>query len=213
MHEAFGVKGKTVYAGAGSNLLDFIKKINRHGFRGMEKMAGIPGTVAGAIYGNAGAYGQEIKDNIFRVRIFDGEKIKWISKNKCKFGYRSSIFKKNPNFIVLSCKLKLKKENKEKIKERTREILDHRKSHHPFNPSAGSIFKNFKHVRARDLIEKAGLKGKQIGEAQISQLHANFIVNCGGAKAKDVLKLINLAKKEVKNKFGIKLEEEIQKIS
>src|SRR3989344_2715767 len=205
-----------IIAEAGVSLAKLVNTAANAGLSGLEWVSGIPGaTLGGAVRGNAGAFDSEMKDIVMMVKALDARnlKIKNFNNKKCQFSYRSSIFKKNPNFIVLSCKLKLKKENKEKIKERTREILDHRKSHHPFNPSAGSIFKNFKHVRARDLIEKAGLKGKQIGEAQISQLHANFIVNCGGAKAKDVLKLINLAKKEVKNKFGIKLEEEIQKIS
>src|SRR3989338_9262782 len=105
--KAFGVKGKTVYAGAGSNLLDFIKKINRHGFRGMEKMAGIPGTVAGAIYGNAGAYGQEIKDSVSRVKIFDSEEFKWIKKGDCEFGYRTSVFKEKKDWIIVGAEFHL----------------------------------------------------------------------------------------------------------
>ena len=91
----FKNSGGRVYVGAGNNLLAFIKQINKLGLGGMEKMAGIPGTIAGAIYGNAGAYGQEINKNLLRVKIWDGKKIRWMTKAECKFGYRRSIFKEN----------------------------------------------------------------------------------------------------------------------
>src|SRR3989344_1041587 len=97
----FKKSGRRVYVGAGNNLLDFIKKINGLGLAGMEKMAGIPGTIAGAIYGNAGAYGTEIRENITRVKIFDGEKFRWIKNSECRFGYRTSGFKKNKDWIIV----------------------------------------------------------------------------------------------------------------
>lgn len=182
--------------------------------RGLEWAAGIPGTIAGAIRGNAGAFGKSMQDAVKTVEVFDAktQKIKIFKNKDCKFSYRNSIFKKNPNLIILSAKIKTKKAhcshtgNSKKI----REYLNYRKARHPQEPSAGSIFKNFPDIPAAKLITQCGLLGKKIGQAQISTKHPNFIINLGGAKAKDVLRLINFAKRKVKNKFGKKLEEEIQ---
>jgi len=173
------------------------------------------------------------------VEVLNSQNLKTkIFKNKdCQFGYRESIFKKNKNLIIISATLKLKNGHREKIKKEILEILKKRKEKIPSGFSAGCIFKNAKYkiprpfqarfaqrsraaelkdfkktgiIPAGWLIEKSGLKGKKIGEAKISEKHANFIINQNRAKAKDVFKLINLIKKKVKNKFGIKLEEEIE---
>lgn len=199
-------------AGAGISLAKLVSVAANVGLSGMEWASGIPGaTLGGAVRGNAGAFDLEMKDIVATVEALDAGnlKIENFNNQACRFSYRSSIFKKNSNLIVLSCKLKLKKQKKGEIKKKTREILDYRKSHHPFNPSAGSIFKNLKRVRARDLIEKAGLRGKKIGQAQISPVHSNFIVNLGGATSQNVLELIQMIKKTVAKKFKVKLEEEI----
>jgi len=179
-------------------------------------------------------------------------KIKNLNNKECQFGYRDSLFKKNPNLIILSAILQLKKGNQKKIRNEIKKNLEQRKETQPLNfPSAGSIFKNQKPSLAKVrrsgrrkgsslrpskiknqrllkefpelkefnkkgmipagwLIDKCGLKGKRIGNAKISEKHANFIVNLGEGQAKDVKKLINLVKKRVKNKFGVELEEEIQ---
>lgn len=205
-----------ITAGAGITLARLLGCAANAGLSGLEWASGIPGaTLGGAVRGNAGAFNSETKDSIVRVEAFDfrGLKFKTFTKKECKFAYRSSIFKKNPSLIIWSCVLKLENKDKEKIKEKMVEVLSYRREKHPKLPSAGSVFKNLKKVRARDLIEEAGLKGKKIGGAQISEQHANFIVNAGGAKAKDVLKLIDSAKKDVKNKFGVVIEEEIQFLS
>lgn len=194
------VLGKLVGAAAGA------------GLTGLEWAAGIPGTAGGAVRGNAGAFDGEMKDIVLKVEFFDAknQKIKTVKNQECQFGYRNSIFKKNPNLIILSCKLQLKKGDKKKIKEKINEYLDYRQERHPKEPSAGSIFKNVGSTPAALLIHRCGLTGKRIGGAQISKKHSNFIVNLGGAKAKDVLKLINLTKKKVKERFVTELEEEIQ---
>jgi len=206
--------------GNGSNVLVVDKKYSglviktgkplaHYVFKGLEWAAGIPGTIEGAVYGNAGAFGKSMKDAVKEVEVWDTktEKIKIFKKKDCGFGYRESIFKKNKNLIILSVKIKSKKSNLKKIKE----YLNYKKQTQPLNlPSAGSVFKNPKGYFAAELIEKCGLKGKTIGRAQISKKHANFIVNLGGAKAKDVFTLIKIIKQKVKNKFGIILEEEIQ---
>jgi UDP-N-acetylmuramate dehydrogenase len=177
--------------------------------KGLEWAAGIPGTIQGAVYGNAGAFGKSMKDVVKEVEVFDvkTDKIKVFKNKDCRFSYRNSIFKKNKNLIILSVKIKTKKVNAGKIKQ----YLDYKKQNHPWNyPSAGSVFKNPDGFSAAWLMEVCGLKGKRIGKAEISKKHANFIVNLGGAKEKDVKKLINLAKKSVKKKFKINLQEEIQ---
>ncbi|MFA5386559.1 MAG: UDP-N-acetylmuramate dehydrogenase [Candidatus Paceibacterota bacterium] len=177
--------------------------------KGPEWAAGIPGTIQGAVYGNAGAFGRSMKDVVKEVEVFDvkTEKIKILKNKDCRFSYRNSIFKKNKNLIILSVKIKTKKSDAEKIKQ----YLDYKKQNHPWNyPSAGSVFKNPDGFSAAWLIEACGLKGKRVGKAEISKKHANFIVNLGGAKEKDVIKLINIAKKTVKKKFKINLQEEIQ---
>jgi len=195
-----GFKGLVVKTG--KPLASYVSK-------GLEWAAGIPGTVEGAVFGNAGAFGKSMKEEVQSVKVFDVKTGKTVVfKNKdCKFTYRGSIFKKKKNLIILSVKIKSKKSNPKKIKE----YLEMKKEKQPLGcPSAGSIFKNPRKYSAAELIEECGLKGRKIGKAKISEKHANFIVNLGGAKAKDVKSLINLAKKEVKKKFKINLEEEIQ---
>lgn len=195
-------------------------------FVGLEWGIGIPGTLSGAINGNAGAFNESISDSIESVEVLEiGKGIKEFSKKDCQFGYRTSIFKNNPNLIILSAKLNLMKGNpSNKIKSN----FEKRKNY-PKGFSLGSVFKNyygdfnfkkfpkFKEIYEKlgyipvgMLIDECGLKGFRVGDAEISSNHANFIINLKNAKAENILKLINLIKKEVKNKFLIDLEEEIQ---
>ena len=206
--------------GGGSNLLvsdrgfkglviKYGQPLSSYVSKGLEWAAGIPGTIQGAVQGNAGAFGKSMKNVVKEVEVFDTKtgKIKIFKNKDCQFSYRNSIFKKNKNLIILSVKIKTRKSNVKRIKQ----YLEYKKEKHPWNfPSAGSVFKNPPGFLAGELIQKCGLKGKRAGKAEISEKHANFIVNLGGAKAKDVKKLINLAKKSVKKKFKINLEEEIQ---
>ena len=218
-----------IVAEAGTRLAELVNVSAKFGLIGLEWVAGIPGTVGGAISGNAGAFGKSIANIIKEVEVFDAKelRIKNYELRDCKFGYRNSIFKKNPHLIILSVTLQLKRGNKKEIKNKIRKNLEQRKRTQPLNfPSAGSVFKNpvaflageldkedksssLSFAAAR-LIEECELKGKRVGNVKISEKHANFIVNLGRGKAEDVKKLINLAKKKVKNKFGINLEEEIQ---
>jgi UDP-N-acetylmuramate dehydrogenase len=228
--------------GGGSNLIVSDKKFNglviKFGqplalfvSKGMDWAVGIPGTIQGAVYGNAGAFGKSMKDEVKQVEVLDVNnfKIKKFNNKDCCFSYRESVFKKNKNLIILSVEIKKKKTDLKKLKK----YLDYKKKSQPLNYfSAGSIFKNEKLTKQNEktiknysqfeefkktgkipaawLIEKAGLKGKRIGQAEVSKKHTNFIVNLGDAKANDVKKLINLTKKQVEKKFKIKLIEEIQ---
>ncbi len=235
----YKLQANVIYAEAGAKLSDIVQVAIEAGLSGLEWAAGIPGSVGGAVRGNAGAFGSSMADLVETVEALDISQIKgqsFVIKNygarDCLFGYRYSIFKENKNLIVLSAKIQLKKGNKQEIKKQVEGYRDYRKEHHPLEfPSVGSIFKNLSlgdfrteifakfpelnnfreqgTVPAGFLIEKTGLKGKTIGQAQISEKHCNFIINLGRAKAKDVLDLIELVKQKVKENFGVELEQEI----
>ncbi|OFZ76306.1 MAG: UDP-N-acetylenolpyruvoylglucosamine reductase, partial [Bdellovibrionales bacterium RIFOXYD1_FULL_44_7] len=153
------VKKNRVLAGAGISLSELLILTQKQGFCGLEWAAGIPGTLGGAIFGNAGAFAFSMADIVESVEVFDlkdGE-IRVIKNKDCKFGYRQSIFSKKPNWVILSAALKFVKDNKKKIKDRIKENLDYKKSRQPLNlPSAGSVFKNQKRIIAWQLIEKSG---------------------------------------------------------
>ncbi len=207
-NEEVQINNEKILAKAGINLNKLANIAQENSLLGIEFMVGIPGTLGGVVFGNAGAWQQNIGDKVERVKILDKDnQFKWLNHDECQFSYRQSRFKKNKE-IILAVELKLKKDNQNEIEQKINENLQKREGQ-PKGPSAGSIFVNPKPQSAGDLIEKCGLKGKQIGQTQISQKHANFIVNLGGAKAEDVVKLIALAQKEVREKFRIDLKTEI----
>jgi UDP-N-acetylmuramate dehydrogenase len=201
-----------VFCGAGAGLGEISNFFSKNSLTGFEWAAGIPGTLGGAIFGSAGAFGKSMKDIILDVQVLDVKIGKIINlKNKnCGFGYRKSVFKKKNNLIIISANLKGISGKEIEIKNKMKEYLTVKKERQPLSfSSAGSVFKNPPKFSAGELIEKCELKGKIIGGAQISPHHANFILNLQKASAKDVMALINLIKKSVKNKFGLKLNEEI----
>ena len=228
-------KFKIIYIEAGVELNKLVNFCAENYLTGFEWAAGIPGgTVGGTIYGNGQAFGVKISNYLKSVEALDAKTLKFknFSKKQCGFSLKNSIFKKNKNLIIISAAFKFKKSKKSDIDKKIKEYIDYRIKRHPLNlPSAGSVFVNPEIVikdkkllekfpelkefnkkgviHAAYLIERAGLKGKKIGKAQISEKHSNFIVNTGGAKAKDVLKLIKLAKQKVKKIFNIDLEQEI----
>lgn len=223
---------------AGLSLAKLIGISLKNNLTGLEWAVGIPGTVGGAIWGNAGAMNHSISEIIENVEVLVDDKLDQWNNQQCHFDYRSSIFKQEPNLIILTAEFQFRK-GKGRISEAViKRYLAKRKSQ-PSEPSAGSVFKNpqiadlhqFKHppdgeagkfheyqpisiisgqVPAGWLIEQCGLKGYKIGQAQVSPKHANFIVNLGKAGAEEVMGLINLIKAKVRSKFGIQLEEEIQ---
>jgi len=209
----FKIQNSKIIAEAGVYLGKLVNESAVKGLSGLEWAIGIPGTVGGAVYGNAGAFKKSMGDVVEEVELYDtkNQEFKILKNKNCKFDYRDSIFKHNKNLIIVSATIKLKKSNKKETKKKIKEYLNYKRKTQPLSfHSAGSIFKNSKNFSAAELIERCNLKGKKIGKAKISEKHANFIINLGGAKAKDVIKLINLIKKSVKNKFGIILKEEIQ---
>lgn len=195
-----------LYVEAGCNMIQVANKYSKMGYYGLDFACGIPGTIGGAIYMNAGAYLEAIGDSLMEVTYLDEENnIKKILKEDMKLGYRTSIFKEKP-WIILNAVLKLKKGNKEEITELLSDRMSRRLSSQPLEyPSAGSVFRNPENMYAGALIEKCGLKGTKKGDAQISDKHANFIVNKNHAKSKDIKYLMDLAKTEVKKQYNIDL--------
>jgi len=206
------LRNHTIYAQAGVMLSTIVNMAIEAGLSGLEWAGGIPGTTGGATRGNAGAFDSSMSNIVKSVEALDVSnlEIKNYKIKDCEFEYRNSIFKKNKNLIILSIEIELQKGEKRKIEKQTQEYKNYRKEHHPLKfSSAGSVFKNPSGLSAGELIEKSGLKGKIIGDAQISEKHCNFIINLGKAEAKNILALINLVKKEIKDKFDINIEEEI----
>ncbi len=211
--EAIKQEGGRVIVDAGMSLGRFVHWTVRHGLTGMEFAAGIPGSVGGGIRGNAGAYGSELKNHIESVTVMTAENQKKVfSNDDCQFGYRDSIFKHTEN-IVLRATFSLKEGDPNNSYMLIKKYSEHRASKQDYSiPSAGCTFKNPKDNPAAKMIDELGLKGKRIGDAMVSDTHANFIVNVGQARAADVLKLIAEIKTKVKEKYGVDLEEEIMKV-
>ena len=203
------VKKNIVKVECGTNLYMLNKFLINNALSGMEFTYGIPGTVGGAVCMNAGAYGFEMKDIIQKVMYFDGKKIKTKNIANLDFSYRNSYFKKN-NFIVLKVWLKLNKKNILDVQNLCMQNFKKRQISQPLEfANSGSIFKKVNGISAGKIIDDLGLKGKKCGGAQVSTLHANFIINKNNATSQDVKNLIDEIKKEVKEKAGISLEEEV----
>lgn len=186
----------------------------KNSISGFEFAAGIPGSIGGAIRMNAGAYGGEFKDIVEETVYLDlkDNKIKVLSNEQHNFSYRNSIFSNKESYII-NTKLKLNYGNTEEIKKNINENLKSRKEKQPLEyPSAGSTFKRGEDFISAKLIDECGLKGTTIGDAQVSEKHAGFIINKGNAKADDVLKLIELVRKTVLEKTGKELKLEIEVI-
>lgn len=202
--------GVFIEAGAGVLLSKIILFSQTSGLSAAEFLAGIPGTLGGALSMNAGAWGKCIGDLVEEVNVMDSRgKIKKLKKEEIKFGYRHSGLSK---YVILSGRLKLARKNKAGIASRIKKYISERKDKQDLSyPSLGSTFKNPDgYPAAGRLIDLCGIKGRRIGGACISNKHANFILNLKNAKSADVLKLMDLMKHEVKNKFGITLKPEIK---
>jgi UDP-N-acetylmuramate dehydrogenase len=258
----------SIECGAGLPLSQAVKLAAENELTGLEWAAGVPGSIGGAIRGNAGAYGSDmskIVESVKTVKISNiqpvrmdirpggfpiSNKIPNETKNlnlenktrllitnyqspDCKFSYRDSIFKQNPNLIILSCVLKLEKGDKAMIEEKMKEIIKKRTGKIPAEASPGSFFKNpvvknrelvsrferdsgakciESRIPAPWLIEEVGLRGKKIGGAMVSEKHANFVVNMGGATAEDIIMLSSIIKQKVRSELGVQLQEEIQHV-
>lgn len=234
--------GKTsiIYADAGVSMPRLVAEAAKKSIAGFEWGIGIPGSVGGSVRGNAGAFGKEIKDILVSAEVYDSETetVEQFSNSACAFGYRDSIFKHASNLVILSAEFRGAAGGKEEIQKKIREISGTRSKTQDIGAKcAGCVFKNpewrqtvkskeqmvrefpdLAQFQAREtipagyLIERAGLKGKRIGNAEVSRAHANYIINEGGATADEVVRLIALIKEQINHTYGIALEEEIQPI-
>ncbi len=229
----YRIEGAKFLCEAGVPMAVLVKETGKKGLSGFEWAGGLPGSVGGAIRGNAGAFGGETKDSILWVIALDKKgKERLFLKNKCKFSYRSSLFKEK-GLVILSAAFSLLKGSRRAIQSIATGHVAYRKERHPLEyPNAGSVFKNcdlkkfspalqkklqpavktdpFPVIPAAYINDQAGLKGMRQNNIQISTRHCNFMVNLGGGKAKDVVLLVHKVKKTIKKKFGVVLEEEIE---
>ena len=231
VNETSSYSGTTLEADAGCNLLALIRAAAERGLGGWEKLAGIPGTIGGAVRGNAGAFGPEVKDFVVVVRAmhFDSGEVRDFDNAECDFSYRHSFFKEHPEWVILRAFFRLLPTKSEESIRTVEETISEREERHIQNvKAAGSFFVNpvapkeiqemfekEKGMKAREgrvpagwLIEKVGLKGARVGGAEASVQHPNYLKNAGNATAKDVLVLAQKIKDAVREQFGIELKEE-----
>ncbi|WP_374721957.1 UDP-N-acetylmuramate dehydrogenase [Peribacillus tepidiphilus] len=201
-----------IKVGGGYSLVSLATQISRKGLSGMEFAGGIPGSVGGAVYMNAGAHGSDISKILVKAHIlFEDGTFEWLSNEEMEFSYRTSVLQKKRPGIVIQAVFKLEKGNREEIVAKIQENKNYRKETQPYNyPCAGSIFRNPLPQYAGRLIQEAGLKGHRIGGAKISEMHGNFIVNAGNATSEDVLALIQHVKDVILEKYGVKMETEVE---
>ncbi|MCF6410471.1 UDP-N-acetylmuramate dehydrogenase [Pseudalkalibacillus salsuginis] len=204
-------KGEEILVGGGYSLVKLSTIMSRKGMAGLEFASGIPGSVGGAVYMNAGAHGSDMSQILAKAHVlYDDGSIEWLAAEDMEFSYRTSILQKKPG-ICLEAVLHLKQGDRESITDIMQKNKDYRKETQPWNhPCCGSVFRNPLPNYAGELIESSGLKGKAVGGAQISEMHANFIVNTGDAKAQDVIDLIEIVKKTIKENYDIDMETEVE---
>ena len=224
-------QGAMVTAESGAVLQDVVDFCNARGLKGLETLAGIPGWVGAAVYGNAGAYGHSLHERVRRVRFFDGTVVRELNNDECEFRYRESIFKRRKQWVILSTELAMTPDDAATLQKISADILKIRNEKFPPTMKcAGSIFKNFLlrdlpvtvaaqvpdtvvregKIPAAWFLEQVGSKGTQRGQIRVADYHANLIYNEGGGTAKDLCGLISDLKQRVRERFGIEVEEEVQ---
>jgi UDP-N-acetylmuramate dehydrogenase len=224
-------EGERILVEAGAELQSLVDFAIGRGRKGLETLAGIPGWVGGAIYGNAGAYGHSISEVVRRVRFADGERVRTFENQECEFHYRESIFKRRKEWIIFSADLALETADAGELRRIAEEILAVRNQKYPpAMKCAGSIFKNLLFeelpapvarmvpeeviregkVPAAYFLEQAGAKGVSRGDIRVAEYHANLIYNAGAGRAQDLVELIAELKARVRERFGLELEEEVQ---
>lgn len=210
---AIDIEGTVVRAQAGALLSRIGNRVLEAGLTGFEFASGIPGTLGGAVVMNAGAYGGELKDVLEDVTVLDQDgNIKVLSKEQLALGYRTSIIAEK-KYIVLEASMQLRKGEKDQIKAYMEELRDRRVSKQPLEyPSAGSTFKRPEGYFAGKLIQDAGLRGLQVGGAQVSEKHCGFVINKDGATAADIVELMNQVIEKVYQTFGVTLEPEVKRL-
>ena len=230
-NDALAADGVCATAAAGAVLQDLVDFANQLGLKGLETLAGIPGWVGAAVYGNAGAYGHSISERVVAVRFFDGSAVRVFDNAQCEFRYRESIFKRHKDWIIFSVDLRLEVAEAEELRRTSADILAVRNQKFPPTMKcAGSIFKNFLikdlpgevaaqvpaavvregKIPAAWFLEQVGAKGMQLGGIHVADYHANLIYNAGEGTARELCAVIAELKRRVRERFGIEVEEEVQ---
>lgn len=201
------VRDCIVDVGAGYSLIKLASEMSLSGLSGLEFACGIPGCIGASVAMNAGAYKHSLSEVVESVEVLnDKQEVVTMTCDQIDFSYRDSFFKRNPDYVILSCKLKLSYGDKKEILRLISNRRVRRIETQPLDyPSAGSVFRNPEGMFAGELIEKCGLKGYKIGGAKVSEKHANFIINDGGATGRDIVDLINKVKKVVKETYNVDL--------
>ncbi|MCB0118140.1 MAG: UDP-N-acetylmuramate dehydrogenase [Anaerolineales bacterium] len=201
----------TVWCEAGVVIANLAKRCASKGLAGLEWSATVPGTIGGAVFGNAGAFGGDMNDSLIWVELLTSNGREKFTLDQMGYGYRTSVLKRGEvNGIVLSALLKLKNSSKDEVSVKIDQFSERRKATQPPGASMGSMFKNPEGDHAGRLIEAAGLKGTRIGNAEISTVHGNFFINHGETKAEDIRALIVLVQETVQEKFNVNLDLEVE---
>ena len=205
-------KEHVITAQAGARLSSLCEVAKEHGLGGMAELSGIPGTVGGGVYMNAGAYGGEIKDTLVSSLYLDEHhEIKTLTAQEHQLSYRHSVFFHHPEWVILETTFRLTPENRDEIHKKTVELLKKRNEKQPLEyPNAGSTFKRPEGHFAGKLIEDANLRGFSVGDAQVSEKHCGFVINRGNATAEDVKNLMETVRETVEKKFSVTLEAEVR---
>ncbi|MEG0329522.1 MAG: UDP-N-acetylmuramate dehydrogenase [Longicatena sp.] len=199
---------------SGASIILLAHEAMKHSFSGLEFASGIPGTLGGAVYMNAGAYKSDISQIMKEVYVFRDNEIVTIPTTELEYKYRHSAFQTHHDWIILGCRLQLEKGVQQDILDLMNARRKRRMDSQPLDkPCAGSMFRNPEDYQAWELIEKIGMRGLKVGGAMISDKHANFIINENNAKANDVLTLIEKVQEEVKKQFNIELITEVEKFN
>ena len=198
-------------AESGASLPLMANQLARQGWSGLEWAIGVPGTIGGAVVGNAGAHGSSIADRVLKTTVLSRpDEVSELTRPELQLTYRGSRFKGSREYVILSAELALGRQDPQTCIARMKEYTEHRRRTQPTEPSVGSMFKNPPGDFAGRLIEQAGLKGARVGSVQVSPVHANFFVNHGPARAEDMMRLIEIVQGRVKQVFGLEMELEIQ---
>lgn len=200
-----------ISAQAGCSIIVLAVDAMKHGLSGLEFASGIPGTLGGCIYMNAGAYRSSMSEIISEVFVYRDGRLEWITNEECEFGYRTSIFQKHPDWIIVGARMILKPRDSHEIRDLMENRRNRRMQSQPLDmPSCGSVFRNPEGANAWELIEGIGYRGYQIGGALVSPKHCNFIVNAGGATAQDYYQLTEEIRLKVLDKYGVNLQREME---
>ena len=204
----------TLLAEAGCSIILLAQEAMRRSFTGLEFASGIPGTLGGALYMNAGAYKSDISFFVKEVLVYRNDRLEWVKKEDLAYAYRHSLFQTQPTWLILGAKLKLEKGDQRAI----RALMDSRRTRRlesqPLDkPNCGSVFRNPQTHQAWKLIEEIGYRGKTIGGAMVSDKHANFIVNIGDAKASEVDQLIREIQEKVLERYGVEMITEVERFN